>query len=90
MASPAVHSKAAILLLLTFCLLLLPLCESVIVLCFVVRYFMSILVLMGKRKLVALLSLSSCCFLMVVWLFLAVPWVCLQFGLRFFVQKHCI
>ena len=32
-------------LLLTFCLLLLPLWESVIVLCFVVRYFMSILVL---------------------------------------------
>ena len=54
-----------------------------IVLCFVVRYYMSILVfaiiLMGKRKLVALLSLSSCCFLMVVWLFLAVLWVCLLF-----------
>ena len=33
------------MLLLTFCLLLLPLWESVIVLCFVVRYFMSILVL---------------------------------------------
>ena len=33
------------LLLLAFCLLLLPLLESVIVLCFVVRYFMSILVL---------------------------------------------
>ena len=32
-----------VLLLLTFCLLLLPLWESVIVLCFVVRYFMSIL-----------------------------------------------
>ena len=34
---------------------------------------------MGKRKLVALLSLSSWCLLMVVWLFLGVPWVCLQF-----------
>ena len=34
-----------VLLLLTFCLLLLPLWESVIVLCFVVNYFMSILVL---------------------------------------------
>ena len=34
---------------------------------------------MGKRKLVALLSLSSCCLLMVVWLFLSVPWVCLLF-----------
>ena len=36
-------------------------------------------ILMGKRKLVALLSLSSWCLLMVVWLFLVVPWVCLQF-----------
>ena len=35
-------------LLLTFCLLLLPLWESVIVLCFVVRYFMSILVLQSS------------------------------------------
>ena len=33
-----------VLSLLTFCLLLLPFWESVIVLCFVVRYFMSILV----------------------------------------------
>ena len=36
------------LLLLTFCLLLLPLWESVIILCFVVRYFMSILVLQSS------------------------------------------
>ena len=68
----------------TCCLLLLPLWESVIVLCFVVRYFMSLLVfyaiiLMGKRELVALFSLSSWCVVIVVWLFLAVPWVCLQF-----------
>ena len=35
-------------LLLTFCFLLLPLWESVIVLCFVVRYFMSILVLQSS------------------------------------------
>ena len=35
-------------LLLTFCLLLLPLWESVNVLCFVVRYFMSILVLQAS------------------------------------------
>ena len=58
--------------------------ETVIVLCFVVRYLMSILVsfaiiLMGKRELVALLSLSSWCLVIVVLLFLAVPWVCLQF-----------
>ena len=44
-AKAAVRSKAVVLLLLTFCLLLLPLWESVIVLCFAVRYFMSILVL---------------------------------------------
>ena len=37
------------------------------------------IILMGKRELVALLSLSSCCLVMVVWLFLAVPWVCLRF-----------
>ena len=37
-----------VLLLLTFCLLLLPLWESVIVLCFVVRYFISISVLQSS------------------------------------------
>ena len=37
------------------------------------------IILIGKRKLVALLSLSSWCLVMVVWLFHAVPWVCLQF-----------
>ena len=37
------------------------------------------IILMGKRELVDLLSLSSWCLLMVVWLFLAVPWVCLRF-----------
>ena len=34
---------------------------------------------MGKRKLVALLNLSSSSLLIDVWLFLAVPWVCIQF-----------
>ena len=34
---------------------------------------------MGKRELAALLNLSSLCLVMVGWLFLAVPWVCLQF-----------
>ena len=34
---------------------------------------------MGMRELVALLNLSSWCLEMVVWLFLAVPWVCLRF-----------
>ena len=48
MAWAAVHSKAVVLLLLTFCLLLLPLWMSVTVLCFAVRYFMSILVLQSS------------------------------------------
>ena len=38
----------------------------------------SAIILMGKRELVALLSLTSWCLVIVVWLFLAVPWVCLQ------------
>ena len=36
------------------------------------------IILMGKRELVALLSLSSWCLVIVVWLFFVVPWVCLQ------------
>ena len=35
-------------------------------------------ILMGKRKLVALLGLSSSCLVIVKKLFLMVPWVCLQ------------
>ena len=34
---------------------------------------------MGKRELIALLSLSSWCLVIVVWLLLAVLCVCLQF-----------
>ena len=34
---------------------------------------------MGKRELVALLSLSSWCLVIVVCLYLTVSWVCLQF-----------
>ena len=37
------------------------------------------IILMGKRKLIALLNLSSWCLMMVEWLFLAVPRGCLQF-----------
>ena len=43
MVKAAVRSRVVVLLLLT-CLLLLSLWEFVIVLCFVVRYFMAILV----------------------------------------------
>ena len=48
MIGRTITSKAVVRLLLNFCLLLLPLLESVIVLCFVVRYFMSILVLQSS------------------------------------------
>ena len=37
------------------------------------------IILRGKRELVALLNLSSCCLVMVERLFLAVPWGCLRF-----------
>ena len=40
--------------------------------------YMLAIILMGNRGLVALLSLSSWCLVIVVLLFLAVPWVCLQ------------
>ena len=42
------------------------------------------IILMGKRELVALLSLCSWCLMIVVWLFLAVPWVNLQFVIVIF------
>ena len=38
------------------------------------------IIFMGKRELVALLGLSSWCLVMVVWLFLTVPWDCLRFS----------
>ena len=47
-AKAAVRSKGVVLLLLTCCLSLLQLWESVIVLCFVVCYFMSLLVLQSS------------------------------------------
>ena len=37
------------------------------------------IILMGKGELVALLGLSPGCLVMVEWLFLVVPWGCLQF-----------
>ena len=37
------------------------------------------IILMGKRELVTLLSLSFWCLVLVVWLFLGMPWVCPQF-----------
>ena len=71
-----------VLLLLTFCLLLLPLWESVIVfVLFTLLYVHSsiAIILIGKRELVALLNLSSWCLVMVERLFLEVPQGCLRF-----------
>ena len=70
-----------VLLLLTFCLLLLPLWESVTVLFFCTLLYVHssiAIILMGKRELVALLK-SSWCLVMVERLFLALPWGCLRF-----------
>ena len=58
--------------------MLLPLWESVIALCFVVHSSI-VIILKGKRELIAVLNLSSWCLVMVEWLFLAVPPGCLQF-----------
>ena len=59
--------------------------------CYSHCYFRFILVLQSswcvcvrERGLVVLLSLSSCCLVIVAWLFLAVPWVCLQFVIELF------
>ena len=68
-------------MLLTFRLLLLPLWESVIVLCFGTLLYVHssiAIILMGKRELVALLKLSSWCLVMVERLFLGVPRGCLR------------
>ena len=48
------------------------------------------IVLMGKRELVALLSLSSGCLVIVVLLFIAMPCVCQQFVIVVFPDHtHC-
>ena len=71
------------MLLLTFCLLLFPLWESVAVFMFCCTFFYvhssTAIVLKGTRELVALLHLSSWCLLMAEWLFLAVQWGYLRF-----------
>ena len=46
--------------------------------CVLLYVHSSFAILMGKRELVALLCLPSRC-LVIVWLFLMMPWVCLQF-----------
>ena len=77
MALATVRSKAVVLLL----LIVTPIVGSVIDLCFVVRNFVSILALQSSRwgRESGLLCLSSWCLVIVVCLFLTIPWVCLQF-----------
>ena len=83
MVKAAVRSKAVVLLLLTCCLLFSPIvgfCNCSMFCCTFLYVPSSFaIILIGKRELVALLSLSSWCLVIVVWLFLAVPWVSLQF-----------
>ena len=69
MAQAAVRSKAAVLLLLTCCLLLLPMWVSNCSMFFCTFLYVPssfAILLMGKRELVALLSLSSWCLVIVV------------------------
>ena len=72
-----------VLLLLTFLFIVTPIvgvCNCSLVCCMLLYVPSSIaIILMGKRELVALLILSLWCLMMVEWLFLAVPWVCLWF-----------
>ena len=93
-AQAAVCSKAVVLLLLTFCLLLFPLCEAVFVLCFCTLLYVQssiAIILVGKRELFALLNVSPWCLGMVEWLFLAVSWGCLQFVIVVFPdQTHLL
>ena len=83
MSYAAVRSKDVVQLLLTCCFFVTPIvgvCNCYMFSCALLYAPSSFaIILMGKRKLVALLSLSSRCLVIAVWLFLAVPWVCLQF-----------
>ena len=82
-AYAAVRSKAMVLLLLIFLFIVTPIvgvCNCSMFCCTLIYVHSSIaIILMGKRKLIALLNLSSWCLVMVERLFLAVPWSCLQF-----------
>ena len=60
-------------------------------------HYSIVIILMRKRELAALLNLSSCCLVMVEWLFLAVQWGCLRFAIvvfpdhtHFLFPYHCL
>ena len=100
----AVRSKSMVLLLLIRCWLLLPLWDSLIVLCFVMRYFVFILVLqsfwwnewVGCFALFNFLVSCDCCvalphgFVCSLWLwyFLIILTFCKQLGPRSGVKKQ--
>ena len=63
-----------------FCCSLVGVCNCSMFCCTLLYVHSSFaIILMGKTQLAALLSLSSRFLVIVVWLFLGEPWVCLQF-----------
>ena len=91
MAWDAVRSKAVVLLLLT-CFTVTPIvgvCNCFMFCCMLLYVHSTFaIILMGKRELVALLSFSFLCLLIVVWLYLVVPCVCLQFVIVVFADHN--
>ena len=79
----AVRFKAAVMLLLTCCFIvssIVGICNCSMFCCMILYAHSSfVIILMGKRELVALLTVSSWCHVRIAWLFLGVPWICLQF-----------
>ena len=81
-ALAAVFSKAVVLLLLLLLIvsLIVGFCNCSMFCCAILCVHSSFAIIsMGKRELVASLCLSSLCLVIVVWLFLTMPRVCLQF-----------
>ena len=71
----AFRSKAVVLLLL-ISTPIVGTCNCYLFCCALLYvHFRFAIILIGKRELIALLSLSSWCLVIVVWLFLAVSWV---------------
>ena len=81
-ALASVHSKAGVLLLFEFMLIVTPIvgiCNYSMFCCAFYVHSSFAIILMGTRELIALLCLSSWCLVIVVWLNLTMPLVCLQF-----------
>ena len=83
MAWAAVRSRASVTVVFDFLIIVTPIvgvCNCSMFCCTLLYVHSSFaIILMGMRELVALLNLSSWCLAIVVWPFLAVPWVCLRF-----------